>query len=184
MPKSTPRPDNDQPKEARDPEAKSALGATEQAESPGSAEKHAKNGTVKNGAANGRKNGTSNGTTATPSRSKRKAAGNESFIIPDDDTSYESGIDMGGKDDIDISAVDDLDQVERFDLGDTTRHARSGRDVGSIIEALEEIYDTLRLDDNEGDIAEALIVKPERGSTKRNGRAAPDPQTPTGEESA
>ena len=49
--------------------------------------------------------------------------------------------------------MDDLDQVERFDLGDT-RHTRgSGR--GSIVEELEEIYDTLRLNDTDGDADEA-----------------------------
>jgi RNA polymerase primary sigma factor len=125
--------------------------------------------------------GASSNGNGSSSRAKRKAASAEQFIIPEDDTSYETGLEMGGKDDMDISAVDDLDQVERFDLGDT-RHVRGARGEGSIVEALEEIYDTLRLDDNDGDMAEQLTGKPERGAAKRNGRAAPDPGMVVSEE--
>ncbi len=139
-----------------------------------------------NGAKSVRANGSSDagnaGRSAASSRSKRKLAV-EAFILSEEDATYDSGIDVGGKGDLDISSVDDLDQVERFDLGDTL-HMRGGRAEGSIVEELEEIYDTLRLDDNDSDVTEALISKPERSSGKRNGRAVPDQEAPTLEEAA
>src|SRR5262249_24454003 len=67
----------------------------------------------------------------------------------------------------------DLDQAERFDLGDTlhTRGSDSARGEGSIVEELEEIYDTLRLDDSDSEVAEGLEVEQEEADL---GESEPD----------
>jgi RNA polymerase primary sigma factor len=105
------------------------------------------------------------------SRSKRQAAGVEPLMMLDDDDS-DSTYDRSAGDDpgLDISSVDDLDMAERFDLGDT-HYSRSGHRSGdSIVEAIDEAYDTLGLPETED-----LITKIDRVSAapKRNGRGSP-----------
>ncbi len=173
MPRSSTRRENDPPDQERGHKAKAVEPMNGVEHTEGS---EATDAAALNGAVNARANGSAS------SRSKRKSA-MDSFILSEDDTNYDSGINVSGKGDLDISSVDDLDQVERFDLSDT-RHARGGRGEGSIVEELEEIYDTLRLDDNDSDVDEELPSKPERGSAKRNGRAAPDAELPVTEEAA
>ena len=51
----------------------------------------------------------------------------------------------------DISSVDDLDRAERFDLGDNSRY-RGGsgmRGSDTIVDVIDEAYDTLGLNDEE-----------------------------------
>src|SRR4051812_31192880 len=122
MPRSSSRRDNDPPdqEQGRNAKAVEPMNGKEHPEGP-----EAINTASLNGAVNARTNGSAS------SRSKRKSA-MDSFILSEDDTNYDSGINVSGKGDLDISAVDDLDQVERFDLGDT-RHSRGGRGEGSIV---------------------------------------------------
>ncbi len=173
MPRSSSRSDNDPPDQEQGRKAKAVkpLNGVDHPEGP-----EATDAAALNGAVNARANGSAS------SRSKRKSA-MDSYILSEDDTNYDSGINVNGKGDLDISSVDDLDQVERFDLSET-RHVRGGRGEGSIVEELEEIYDTLRLDDDDSDVDEAVPAKPERGSAKRNGRIAPDQQLIATEETA
>jgi RNA polymerase primary sigma factor len=170
MPRSTTRPDNDSSDQARGSKAKAAtpLNGSELSNGSDVADATAPNGAVKT-------SGNGNGSSSTP-RARRKANNVSSYMLSDDDNSYDSDSNMGGKDDLNISTVDDLDRAERFDLGET-RHSRGGggRNEGSIVEELEEIYDTLQLDDNDDETDEPPVTKPERASAKRNGRVAPNP---------
>ncbi|MEO8289193.1 MAG: sigma-70 family RNA polymerase sigma factor [Chloroflexota bacterium] len=167
MPNSTSRPDNDSTEKARGRKAKT--------NAPQNGMEHADNGVDatnhdaldSSGSAAG-VNGNGDMPSPPPSRSRRKSARPEQFMLPEDDTNYDSNINMGGDD---ISS-DDLDVVERLDLGDT-RHSRGSgaRSEGSIVEEIEETYYTLRLDDTDADADEAIISKPGRpAASKRNGR--------------
>jgi RNA polymerase primary sigma factor len=112
-------------------------------------------------------------TRAGGARNKRKVAPDKPFVFPDDDQSFDSDIEANQKADIDI-ASDDLDMAERFDLGDTV-HARGGRNSeSSIVDVIDEAYDSLGLDDGELD-QEVTVTRTERitVSPKRNGRSAP-----------
>jgi RNA polymerase primary sigma factor len=74
---------------------------------------------------------------------------------------------------IDIQGIDDMDATERFDLGETVKSKRSRARSGdnSIVEELDEIFDTLVLDDSE--VSDNPVpVKGKRGAPagKRNGQ--------------
>src|SRR5690349_5531158 len=119
MPKSSTRRDDDPPVQVKGRKAKSAapLNGVEHVGDAASPDAAALNG-AKSVRANGSSDAGNAGRSAVSSRSKRKLAV-DAFSLPEDDATYDSGIDVGGKGDLDISSVDDLDQVERFDLGDT-----------------------------------------------------------------
>jgi RNA polymerase primary sigma factor len=104
------------------------------------------------------------------SRGRRKAASEKPFVFLDDDQPYDSGIESGKKADLDIAA-DDLDAAERFDLGDSI-HPRGRNADNSIVDVIDEAYDSLGLDDQELD-GEVTIQQPARASAKRNGRVTP-----------
>ncbi|HET6262049.1 MAG TPA: hypothetical protein VFG99_07390, partial [Chloroflexia bacterium] len=85
-------------------------------------------------------------------RRKAGAANLPPFIIVDD-VAYldpeEENL-AASKEKIDISSMDDLDMAERFDLGDTI--SRSGGARGdSLVDLLDEAFDTLALDEADGD---------------------------------
>ena len=92
--------------------------------------------------------GSTNGAPQTSARSKRKASGPNlpPFIIVDDAAYLDSDEEnlAASKDKLDITSMDDLDTAERFDLGDTV--SRSGGRGESLVELLDEAYDTLALD--------------------------------------
>src|SRR3954453_18754255 len=51
---------------------------------------------------------------------------------------------------VDIQGLDDMDLTERYDQGDTVKGSRSrNRGSDSIVEELDEIFDTLHMDDSE-----------------------------------
>jgi RNA polymerase primary sigma factor len=70
-----------------------------------------------------------------------------------------------------IETMDDLDVTERFDLGDTVKARQGvGRSGESIVEELDEIFDTLVLSDTD-DAPESVAPKGKRGAgSKRNGQ--------------
>ncbi|MDQ5825420.1 MAG: sigma-70 family RNA polymerase sigma factor [Chloroflexota bacterium] len=97
--------------------------------------------------------GSPNGTPQKSARAKRKsgAANLPPFIIVEDVAYLDSDEEnlASSKEKIDISAMDDLDVTERFDLGDTM--SRSGGTRGeSLVELLDEAFDTLALDERDG----------------------------------
>src|SRR5437870_596236 len=74
-----------------------------------------------------------------------------SMLDGDFDPSAEQDLDDSSAD-IDIQGLDDLDATERFDLGETVKN-RSRKHAGdSLVEALDEIFDTLVL--NESDLVD------------------------------
>jgi RNA polymerase primary sigma factor len=98
--------------------------------------------------------GSANGTPQASSRNRRKpgAPNLPPFIIVDDAAYLDSDEENLGasNEKIDISSMDDLDMAERFDLGDTM--SRSGGARGdSLVDLLDEAFDTLALDDADGD---------------------------------
>ncbi len=83
-------------------------------------------------------------------RSRRKAAANlPPFIIVDDaaylDSADEQNLARPGGD-AGITGIDDLDRAERFDLGDTLTR-QGGARSDSLVELLDEVFDTLALED-------------------------------------
>src|SRR5919197_183434 len=68
-----------------------------------------------------------------------------SMLDTDFDTAEQSLADPSAE--MDIQGLDDLDVTERFDLGETVKRSRS-RSGDSIVEELDEIFDTLVLDDS------------------------------------
>ncbi len=106
-------------------------------------------GRRKRAAAEGGANGTPQGS----SRTRRKAGAPNlpPFIIVDDAAYLEADEEnlAAPTDKMDISTMDDLDVTERFDLGDTL--SRSGGARGeSLVELLDEAFDTLALDEMDG----------------------------------
>ena len=98
----------------------------------------------------------------------------------DGDTMFDAGADQdlaSFSSAMDTQGLDDLDVTERFDLGENpkSRTVRSSGD--SLVEALDEIYDTLALDDGElgpeAPTAPATPAKGKRASSKRNGATEP-----------
>lgn len=71
---------------------------------------------------------------------------------------------------IDSAGLDDLDATERFDLGDSVSRPQ-GRGQDSLVSELDEIFDTLALDESELR-TEPVVTKAKRGG-KRNGVAQP-----------
>jgi RNA polymerase primary sigma factor len=67
--------------------------------------------------------------------------------------------------------LDDLDATERFDLGNSVSRPQ-GRGQDSLVSELDEIFDTLALDESELR-AEPTTPKSKRGTGKRNGAAQP-----------
>ncbi|MEA2573795.1 MAG: polymerase primary sigma factor [Chloroflexia bacterium] len=97
--------------------------------------------------------GSANGTPQKSARTRRKAGAPNlpPFIIVEDSTYLESDEEnlAASTEKIDISSMDDLDVTERFDLGDTM--SRSGGARGeSLVELLDEAFDTLALDEMDG----------------------------------
>jgi RNA polymerase primary sigma factor len=88
----------------------------------------------------------------------------------DFDTGDQGLADNSGR--MDIQGLDDMDATERFDLGETVKSKRSrARSGDSIVEELDEIFDTLVLDDSE--VSDNPVpVKGKRGAPagKRNGQ--------------
>jgi RNA polymerase primary sigma factor len=113
-----------------------------------------------------------NGTAPSSARRKRSSNNVRPLLLLDDDpAAYDSGIDVSRAADLDISVVDDLDTAERFDLGDTRYRGNSGiRGSDTIVDVIDEAYDTLGLNDEETTITK--LDRPSTGS-KRNGRSTP-----------
>jgi RNA polymerase primary sigma factor len=110
-----------------------------------------------------------NGSAHASTRRRRPSGDVQSLNLLEDDPSvYESGIDVGRAGDRDFSTVDDLDSAERFDLGDT-RYRGNMRASDTIVDVIDEAYDTLGLNDEE-----VIPSKLDRTSNaKRNGRSTP-----------
>ncbi len=163
MPKSTTRHNDDLPEE------------NEKQRTPrNAASKPLMNGALPADSAGGsaEANGSPNGSKHTFTRGKRSSGEVKPLILLDDASSYNSDIDVNNSSGSDISSVDDLDMAERFDLGDT-RYRGGMRSGDSIVEVIDEAYDTLGLTDEE-----TIVSKIERttASSKRNGRSIPAEQ--------
>jgi RNA polymerase primary sigma factor len=162
MPRSTTRRDDGSPDDAQAQQA--SAGAVEPGPTGGARAEAAE--------ASAQAGPTPPPTRAGTARGKRKSDQDKSFALLDEDSSYDSGIEVSKESD--ISGVDDLDAAERFDLGDTV-HSRSGRNAdNSIVDVIDEAYDSLGLDDRDLE-AEVVISRTERVtvSSKRNGRSVP-----------
>jgi RNA polymerase primary sigma factor len=164
MPRSTTRRDGGSPDDAR---ARQAPEGAAEAAQPGDARVDAQ------AQVQAQAGPSPSSTRATGARGKRKPTADKPFVFPDDDQPYDPDIEATKKADLDLAA-DDLDAAERFDLGDTV-HSRSARNSdNSIVDVIDEAYDSLGLDDRELD-AEVRITRTERVtvSPKRNGRSLP-----------
>jgi hypothetical protein len=110
-----------------------------------------------------------NGSAHASARRRRSSANVQPLnLLEDDPSAYDSGIEVGRPGDRDFSTVDDLDSAERFDLGET-RYRGNSRAGDTIVDAIDEAYDTLGLNDEE--VIPSKLDRP--STTKRNGRSAP-----------